>query len=85
MAAAAIRDVMETYRAGASAKSKISDGLVIITGKGLNSVGNPVLQRVVQTILLQEYALKAKVIKTNRGRMVIERTALQSFVDKNSW
>ena len=76
---------MESYRAEHSPE-KITRDLVIITGKGLRSLDEPVLRDTVQRVLHTEYGFTGRVDPDNRGRLIVDREKLRQFASNNtSW
>jgi DNA-nicking Smr family endonuclease len=85
MAKAAIRSTMDSYLERKNPEYSPSKDLVIITGKGLNSVNDPVLKGTVLRILTRDYGVEGKVEESNQGRIVVDVQALLEFVGSKSW
>jgi hypothetical protein len=64
----------------------VTKDLVIITGKGLNTINNngPVLQRIALNLLEKEYGLYGAVKDSNTGRVVVDVDKLKDFVYRRS-
>ena len=76
---------MESYRKEGSTE-KITRDLVIITGKGLRSIDEPVLRDAIQGVLQNDYGFSGSVDPSNRGRLVVNVELLRQFSSNNtSW
>lgn len=89
MASAAIRSCMDSFlfrKTNHITKEGLEKDLVIITGKGLNTVNNagPVLQRATLDLLEKEYGLLGAVKDSNTGRVVVDIDMLKEFVYSRS-
>jgi DNA-nicking Smr family endonuclease len=87
MAKAAVRSFMDGYshRKTSSTSPEAVEDLLIISGKGLHSEKNPILQSAVLSVLSNEYGVKAKIEASNPGRIVVDGDELREFVSKNNW
>ena len=61
------------------------DELVIVVGKGLHSIGGPILGDTVKTLLQEEYGITALVDKANAGRLIVGKQVLESLVESRGW
>ena len=68
-----------------SRSNKTMGDLLIISGKGLHSVRDPVLQDAVISVLSTEYRVEGKVDASNPGRIIVTNEELRKFIAKNSW
>ena len=84
MASAAIRKTMNTWLDEKDSTGILNDDFVIITGKGKHSTSQPVLQRAAKEVLLQ-FGIKAKIDKSNSGRLVVCKQELLDCFDDKSW
>jgi hypothetical protein len=81
MAKAAVRCTIDSYLN----KKNTSGDLVTITGKGLSSVNDPILQGTTLDILEREYGVNGRVDDSNQGRIVVDLEILRVFVSSKSW
>ncbi|KAL3925370.1 MAG: hypothetical protein SGILL_000456 [Bacillariaceae sp.] len=85
MAKAALRNTLNTWLDETdNTGGGLSSDLVIITGKGLNSVSDPVLQSAAREVL-HEYGVQAMVDETNSGRIIVGIDHLLECFGKRSW
>jgi len=84
MAKAALRGFMDTLTRKHTMNNKVGD-LLIITGKGLHSKKDPILQTAVLSVLANEYRVDAKVDDLNPGRIIVTSRELRKFLAMNSW
>lgn len=84
MAKAALRGFMDTLTRRSKADNKIGD-LLIISGKGLHSKKDPILQTAVLSVLANEYRVDAKVDDSNQGRIIVTSRELRKFLSRNAW
>lgn len=89
MAKAAVRSCMDSYLLRNKKKTIKDTGekdLVIITGKGLNTVNGdgPVLQDTTLSLLQREYGLHGTINDHNEGRVVLDVGTLKEFVGSRS-
>jgi pentatricopeptide repeat domain-containing protein 1 len=84
MAKAALRNTLDTWLDETDHTGGLSTDLVIITGKGLNSASDPVLQNTVAEVL-HEYGLEGTTDQTNSGRIVVDIESLLECFSKRSW
>lgn len=84
MAKAAVRSFMDSFVRNSNASSSI-DPVLIITGKGLHSDKDPVLQRAVLSVLSDEYGVNCQVDEANTGRLTVSSEELRGLVARNSW
>jgi DNA-nicking Smr family endonuclease len=84
MASAAIRSVMESYLRMKS-PNQIAEDLIIITGKGLRSVNEPVLRSAIQRLLQRDYGIRGKIDAANEGRIIVDVETLKYLVSSQSW
>jgi hypothetical protein len=89
MAKAAIRSCMDSYlfrKRNRIIREGGEKDLIIITGKGLNTVSNdgPVLQGTTLKLLESEYGLYGAVKDDNEGRVVLDVDILKEFVRSRS-
>ena len=85
MAKAALRSTIDSYVNGSGKKGGPMKDLVIITGKGLNSMNDPVLKATVVDLLQRDYGLKCKMDDSNQGRLIVGSEELREFVETKSW
>lgn len=84
MAKAAVRSFMEGYSLRSEPVGP-DDDLLIITGKGLHSEKNPVLQEAVASVCSEEYGVEVQVDEQNRGRVILPGKTLADFRAKCKW
>jgi pentatricopeptide repeat protein len=85
MAVAAIRHVMDTWcDENNDSGGEISGDLHIITGKGIHSEREPVLQKAVIEVM-NEYHIKAVADPFNPGRVILGYQDLLDCFSVNSW
>lgn len=85
MAKAAVRTYMDGSNLGGGKPRPISDELIIITGKGIHSQKDPVLQESVIKVLSNEYGVRACVDESNWGRISIPPKELERYILRNQW
>ncbi|KAL3908076.1 MAG: hypothetical protein SGILL_008621 [Bacillariaceae sp.] len=84
MAKAALRNTFDQWLDENDDAGGLSEDLVIITGKGLNSAADPVLQNAAKEVLL-EYGIQGAVDQTNTGRIIVDIEKLLDCFGNRSW
>ncbi len=84
MAKAAVRSFMDGLTLRSESNRTVGD-LLIISGKGLHSERDPVLQNIVLSVLSDEYRVEANVDELNSGRIIVTGEHLRKFIAKNAW
>ena len=76
---------MDSYLVNAKTEISPNQDLVIITGRGRNSVQDPILKATTLELLRNEYEIEGKVDPSNPGRVVVDSNTLLEFIACKSW
>lgn len=78
----AIRSHLEGVLAGSDTPKH---DLVVIVGKGLNSINEPILGTAVNQLLQEEYDIVASIDPLNSGRLIVSKDALAKIFQSQKW
>ena len=85
MTRAALRSTLDSYLENRRGVESVGDDLMVITGKGLNSIKDPILQETTLDVLTNEYGVQAQVDEFNAGRVIVRKELLGEFINAKSW